>query len=121
LQNKVKEKTKMKTIIATSKELSKKEKYLLTSSNATSSIKGFEGQVIEVDAWCKFTDLADDGSETTILSFITKDGESIATNSKVVMKAFDEIVEAFEDELPPIEIITGTSKNGRKYFNLKVK
>lgn len=111
----------MKTIIAASKELTKTEKYLLTSSNATSSIKGYEGQVIEVEAWCKFNDKADDGSETTILSFLTADGESIATNSKVVMKAFDEIVEAFENELPPIEVTTGTSKNGRKYFNLKVK
>lgn len=111
----------MKTIIATSKELTKTEKYLLTSSNATSSIKEFEGQIIEVEAWCKFNDQADDGSETTILSFLTTDGESIATNSKVVMRSFDEIVEAFEDELPPIEVTTGTSKNGRKYFNLKVK
>lgn len=110
----------MKQIIETSKELTKIEKYHLTSSNSTQSIRNFENQILEIEYWARFTDTNENGGTTEILSMATKDGEFIATNSAIVMRAFDEIVEAFGDDLPPVKIFTGTSKNGRKYYNVTV-
>lgn len=111
----------MKEIIEKSRDLTKVEIYKLTSSNSTQSIKNFENQIIEVDYWAKFTDTDDaTGTVTEILSIATKDGEYIATNSIVVIRSFDEMAEVFGNEIPPIQIITGKSKNNRTYYNIRL-
>ena len=112
----------MKQIIEKSRDLTKVEIYRLTSSNSTQSIKNFENQIIEVDYWAKFTDTDDGtGTVTEILSIATKDGEYIATNSAVVIRSFDEMVEVFgTEELPPVQIVTGKSKNNRTYYNIRL-
>ena len=112
----------MKQIIEKSRDLTKVEIYRLTSSNSTQSIKNFENQIIEVSYWAKFTDTDDsDGTVTEILSIATKDGEYIATNSSVVIRSFDEMVEVFgNEEIPPVQIVTGKSKNNRTYYNIRL-
>lgn len=111
----------MKTIINASRELTKIETYKLTSSNSTQSIKGFENQIIEIDYWAKFTDADENGEVKEILSLATKDGEFIATNSSVVIRSFDEMIDVFgSDELPPVRIVTGKSKNNRTYYNIRL-
>ena len=111
----------MKQIIEKSRELTKVEIYRLTSSNSTKSIKNFENQIIEIDYWAKFTDTDDaTGEVTNILSIATKDGEYIATNSAVVIRSFDEMAEVFGAEIPPVQIVTGKSKNNRTYYNIRL-
>ena len=112
----------MKQIIKTSRDLTKVEIYRLTSSNSTQSIKNFENQIIEVGYWAKFTDTDETtGQVTEILSIATKDGEYIATNSAVVIRSFDEMVEVFgSEEIPPVQIVTGKSKNNRTYYNIRL-
>ena len=120
-KKKKEKKQNMKTIIKASRELTKIETYKLTSSNSTQSIKGFENQIIEIDYWAKFTDADENGEVTEILSLATKDGEFIATNSSVVIRSFDEMIDVFgSDELPPVQIVTGKSKNNRTYYNIRL-
>lgn len=111
----------MKTLIGASKELSKKEEYLMIHNQATKKLKDAVGMVFGVDMWALIKNVDDeDGTESTILSIKTSDGDFYATNSATFIKEFNNIVEIFGVELPEIEVLTGTSKNGRDFISCTI-
>lgn len=111
----------MKTMISASKELTKKEAYLMVHNQATKKLKDTVGMVFGVDMWALIKNVDDEtGSESTILTLKTSDGDFYATNSATFIKEFNNIVEIFGAELPDIEVLSGTSKNGRDFISCTI-
>lgn len=97
--------------------LSNKQKYALTMSPKTQKMKDAKGTVIEVSAWCRYTDTDKDGNERDVLAILTPENETYATNSATFMDDFNKMCELFGDDgVTAVEIISGTSKAGREYI-----
>ena len=104
----------VKTIPA---KLSKKELYQLTMSPKAQKVSDAEGSVLEIKASCLYEDTDETTGEVrTILSFLTEDVEIFGTNSATFQKDYSAMCELFGDEPFPIEVISGTSKAGRKFY-----
>lgn len=107
------------TIIKSNKELSVKERYMLTMSPKIGKMRDVVGQRVEVDTYAIYTDNDKDGNEQTILSIMTGDGDVFATNSPTFIRDFEQLVSMFEDcgeSVEAIEVINGTSKAGREFI-----
>lgn len=109
-----------RTLISASKELNKKEHYLMMNNQKAMKMKDAVGMVLEVSVWAKFVDVNADGVEHTVLSIHTVDGDYYVTNSATFINVFEKIVEIFNDELPRIEVFSGTSKSGREFLNCTI-
>ena len=107
--------TIVKTIPA---ELTKKQAYNLTMSPKTRKMSECEGSVLEVAAACLYEDVdAKSGELRTVLAIETPEGECFATNSKTFQDDFQRMCDLFGDDgVTAIEVISGTSKAGRKFF-----
>ena len=106
----------MTTINRTSKELTKKEIYQMTMSPKIQKISDNKGVVIDVAAYCFYSDEKDDGKTVDILSVMGADGIIYATNSTTFRDDFERICEIMDGEDFSIEVISGTSKAGREFF-----
>lgn len=97
--------------------LSKKEIYQLTKSPKAQKMSDAEGSVLEVKAWAIYEDVDDTTGEVrTILSILTPDGEVFGTNSPTFQRDFQDMAEIFEGEPLSVQVISGTSKNGRTFY-----
>lgn len=97
--------------------LTNKQKYDLTMSPKTRKMKDAKGTVLEISAWCVYTDADKDGNDRQVLSLLTPEGETYATNSATFADDFDKMVDLFgADGITAIEVISGTSKAGREYI-----
>ena len=106
----------MTTINRTSKELTKKEIYQMTMSPKIQKISDNKGVVIDVAAYCFYSDEKDDGKSVDILSVMDADGSIYATNSTTFRDDFERICQIMDGEDFSIEVISGTSKAGREFF-----
>lgn len=104
-------------IIETSKELNKAEIYMLTKSPVIKTVKECEGEVVKVSVWCRYTDINQRGNETELLAFMSEDNKIYATNSQTFMKSFQDVVDIFGEDMPPITILKGVSKNNKEFVN----
>ena len=98
----------------------KKQRYDLTSNPTAQKMSTCEGQVLDVAAWCRYMDAnGQTGEATELFSVMTPEGETYTTNSATVMREFDRMVDLFgPDGVTAIEVTSGTSKNGRKFFTI---
>lgn len=97
--------------------LTNKQRYLLTMSNQAQKMSDCEGQIVEIDAWALYEDEdSKTGEMKEILSILTADGDVLATISPTFKKDFWNMASAFGDDLQKIRIVSGLSKNGRKYI-----
>lgn len=105
----------MTTITKTSKELTKKEMYQLTMSPKIQKISDNKGVVIDVVAYCFYTDEKSDGKSVDILSIMGDDGTVYATNSPTFRDDFERICEIMDGEDFSVEVISGIAKSGREF------
>lgn len=105
----------MTTINRSSKELTKKEIYQMTMSPKIQKISDNKGVVIDVAAYCFYSDVKNDGKTVDILSVMDADGSIYATNSPTFRDDFEKICEIMDGEDFSIEVISGTSKAGREF------
>lgn len=104
-------------ILETSRELNKKEKYLMTKSPAIESLSKTEDNIsIPVDAWLIFSDSKDTGEEVEILSILSG-AHVYSCQSETFKRSFADIVEVMEGEQFSIQKISGETKAGRPYIN----
>lgn len=97
--------------------LTNKQKYALTMSPKTNKMKDAKGTVLEVAAWCRYSDVDKDGNERQVLSILTPENETYATNSATFMDDFKSMCDLFGDNgITAVEVISGTSKSGREYI-----
>lgn len=111
-------------IINQSREFSTIEAYQLLRNPETQKMSANKDIPFEVDCWCIFNDVKKTTGEVQeILSIKTKGGEVFATNSQTFMDEFLTIWEMFKnknEEVPPIKVISGTSKNGRSFITCTI-
>lgn len=110
-------------IIEKSRELKPSEVYLLTMSPDAQSVKNLEGARIEIDAYIVYEDVdKKTGEIKELLAILTPEREVIATNSATFKNDFRKMWTLFQEmgePLKAIEVISGTSKSGRKYYTCK--
>lgn len=105
-------------IYENSREFTKIEIYLMTSSPDVESIKNVEDETsIPVDGYILFKDTDQKGEETDILSIITPDKKVYACQSQTFKRSFIEIFELMDGESFSIIKKSGVSKGGRDYIN----
>lgn len=105
-------------IYENSREFSKVEIYLMTSSSDVESIKNVSDETsIPIDGYILFKDKDQKGEETDILSIITPDKKVYACQSQTFRRSFLEIFELMDGEAFSIIKKSGVSKGGRDYIN----
>lgn len=120
-KNKNKQRRKHMNIINQSRELTKMEQYKLTKSKKAISVKDAVGLSINVDAWCIYEDHNQKDETVQVLAVMDTEGSVYTTVSEVFTRSFLDIVETFGDDMPPVEIIDGTTKSGRTYYDCTVE
>lgn len=98
----------------------KKQMYDLTCNPNNQKMSLCEGQTLEIAAWCRYVDAdAKNGEARELFSIQTPEGEVYATNSPTVWREFERMVDMFgPDGVTAIQVTSGTSKNGRKFFTV---
>lgn len=106
----------MKILNTYPESLTNKQLYQLTMSPKAGKMKDARGGVVEIAAFCEYVDVDKDDNERTVLSILTPQGEILATNSPTFLDDFHRMVDLFGPAgVTAIEVITGTSKNGREF------
>ena len=107
----------MKKVLKMSGELTPAQIYLLTMSPKSQRVSDNIGVVINVKAWALFEDVDKKNPEVTrdILAFIDDEGSVYATVSETFKSEFFDMLEVMGGSVPAIEVVGGTSKNGRSY------
>ena len=98
----------------------KKQRYDLTCNPRNQKLSLCEGQRLEIAAWCRYSDVdGKTGELRELFSIQTPEGEVYATNSPTAWREFERMVDMFgSDGVTAIEVTSGTSKNGRKFFTV---
>ena len=107
--------------VSEAKELTKVQKYQLTSSNDMHVIKDVaDGELIDVNIWSIFVDEKEDSDDVTILSIMDNDGIVYCTNSATFQRSFEEIADLYDDcgyTGFTIKKLSGETKAGRPFVN----
>lgn len=105
-------------IYENSRDFSKVEIYLMTSSPDVESLKNVEDEtVIPIDGYISFKDENQNGEETDILSIITPDKKVYACQSQTFKRSFLEIFELMDGDSFSIIKKSGVTKAGRDFIN----
>ena len=104
-------------IIEKGGDYTKKEIYTLSKSPRAEKMSSHVGEIIQVDKYLIYEDGENRDTPFQILSVQSGD-MVVATNSATAIKEFRGILELMDGEPFSIEILTGTSKNGRTYLTL---
>ena len=104
-------------IVKSSKELSKKEQYLMTVAPSMVGINTLEdGTVIPVSAYLYFRNVKETGEVIDLLSIMDDQENVYVTSSDTFKNSFDDIADIFEGDAFSVKKMSGTSKAGRKYI-----
>lgn len=106
------------SILRQSKELSKVELYKMVISDTNISLgTDSEGVIINSDAWVLYQTKDPTGKDIEVLSILEEEAGVYCTISETFKRHFFEIVDCFGEDMPPIKVIYGTSRNGRKFVS----
>ena len=105
----------------TSKELNKKEQYLLTLNNAMISVKDVEDRVkITCTAYALYDDINSKGEEVEVLTILTPDNTVYCTQSATFKRSFKDIYDMMNPEEFTVIKVSGTTKAGRPYVDCQL-
>lgn len=108
------------TVIKSSPNLTPKEIYFLTMNPKTEKMKDHGGERIELSKWAVYEDVNQKTGELLeVLSIMTPDGKTFATNSPTFKRDFFNMVDLFESmgaTVPAIVVDSGTSNAGREFI-----
>ena len=105
-------------IYEASRDFTKVEKYLLTSSPDVETLKNVSDETsIPIDGYILFKDKNQSGEETDILSIITPDKKVYACQSATFKRSFLEIFKLMDGESFSIIKKSGVTKGGRDFIN----
>lgn len=109
-------------IIAQSGELTRKESYNLMEDPNQSKMSDHVGEVLEMKAWILYENTNKDGQDQKVLSIMEESGLVSSTISPTFIKSFENILDFMKgsDEEWTIQVLGGTSKNGREYITCKL-
>lgn len=97
--------------------------YNLTKAPNRHKLVDIKGQTVTLKSWALYEEENNKGEMVKILSITTDGGEGYATNSATFIRDFESAVDMFKefgDEFHQIQVVPGTSKNGREYISCLV-
>lgn len=97
--------------------------YKLTQAPDRQKLTNAKGSTLELDSWVLYEEQDAKGNTIKLLSLATKDGTAYCTNSATFCRDFESAIAMFKEfgeEFHIIEVLTGTSKNGRDFISCKV-
>ena len=103
----------------TSREYTKADLYKAVKQAINA--KDYEKGRFTIDGYIEYEDTNSKGETVSLLVLSTTDGEFIATQSETIKNDFKEILEIFDEDctaITELEILSGTSKAGRKFYSL---
>lgn len=109
-------------VLCTSRELTKVEQYKMTLGREIMVLKDVpDGTMIDVDAYCEYIDVKDDGSEVRLLSILDKDGQVYSCQSATFRRSFSDICDIMSDgdvyDNFSIKKLSGVTKAGRPFID----
>lgn len=102
--------------------LTGKMAYDMTKSGSIQKLSDAAGQIMQITAYILREDVNARGEEQEVLSVRDENGTVYATNSKPFIREFKQVLEFVHDDMSQvnhIEVVPGTSKNGRHYISMK--
>lgn len=109
----------MKIIQSKSEKITVKEKYLMAMNPEIRRMRDAEGMIVPVVNWMLYSDTDKDGNEQTLLSILSEENVSYATNSRTFIESFATLCDMFTEsgeEITAIKVIGGQSKAGRHFI-----
>lgn len=108
-------------ILAKSEGLNNREVYKITQSGDALKIKDNVGRVFTITDYIHYEDAdTSSGELRELAAFKTEEGEYFATNSATCIRSLMKMVETFGLPVTDVEIVQGTSRSGRTYYDLKL-
>lgn len=105
-------------IIETSKELNKKEEYLLTLNRNMISVKDIEdGTKIEFEDYAIYEDINSRGENVEILTILTPSKDVYCTKSSTFKRSFKDMYNMMDGEKFTLIKTSGTTNAGRPYVD----
>ena len=107
-------------IIEKSSGLTDRQVFTITHGNNLVKLSDNDGRQFDVVEYILYSD-ADPktGEERELLALVTNDGDILSTNSATVIRTFRDMLESFTIPLTDIVIESGTSKNGRTFYDIR--
>lgn len=107
-------------IIEKSSGLTDRQVFTITHGNNLVKLSDNDGRQFDVVEYILYSD-ADPktGEERELLALVTNDGDILSTNSATVIRTFRDMLESFTMPLTDIVIESGTSKNGRTFYDIR--
>ena len=107
----------MKILNKSANDMKKSEIFGMTKDAKMHKMSDHVGLRIDIDKWLHYVDENTQGDKVEILSLKSTDGEVYATNSATFKQQFFAILDMLEGEsVDAVEVVSGTSKNGREYI-----
>lgn len=113
----------MKIIVKSNSVVSAHDLYNLTQAPDREKLSTVKGATLTLESWVLYTDVNSKGDEVTLMAMTTNDGHAYCTNSSTFCKDFGNAVDMYKqlgEEFTKIQVVAGTSKNGREYIACKV-
>lgn len=107
------------TIIKQSAGLEKKQIFNVTNGQSE-KLSTFDGVMITIKDYLLYEDLNQQGQPQKLLALVTEDGDIMTTNSSTVIRTFERMLEQeFELPITDVMVVSGTTKAGRTFYDLK--
>ena len=107
-------------IIEKSAGLNERQVFTITHGNNLVKLSDNDGRQFDIVEYILYSD-ADPktGEERELLALVTNDGDILSTNSATVIRTFRDMLEQFELPIKDVVIESGTSKNGRTFYDIR--
>lgn len=108
----------MKILEKSNENMAKEVKYVLTLSPGTQRMVTAKGSTLNISDWIIYED-ENNGKVVEVLSVLTDDGETFATNSATFIREFRRLRDFLKDcgeVVTKIRVASGISKVGREYI-----
>ena len=102
-----------------SENTSNEQIYKMMRSKEVGKVSDNIGFTGEPSDYVIYTQDDGDGGEVAICAMRFADGKMLATNSATFRKEIELMIDTF-GKIPAIEIVSGTSRNGRKYVTAEL-
>lgn len=106
-------------IIRSSRDLTKKEIYVLSCTDGSIAFKDAAGKRIRPTIWAQYKDVDKEGMEREILTIMDENGTIYGGNSPTFARKFLEAVDMLGEELTEIEVVSGMSRSGKAFTSCR--
>ena len=110
----------MANIISKSEGLNKRAVFTIMNGQS-GKLSTYDGVQFTIKDYILYEDVNQQGQNQKLLAIVTEDGDIMTTNSGTAIRTFEKMLEqGFELPIEDVQIVSGTTKAGRTYYDLKL-